>query len=226
VDPRPNVLTDETRPNTLSTQSTGTAPAAAGRAVAPTAATASNRFAIANPSARLPATADSRFETRGRRAPSLATIIIVGFLVVTAFRVIGALAGRLVPDQASVPTAPAFVEGSSIRQGGISFGTATDGLCGIAGIATGFTSGTDIWWSAHLVRSLEDPIEAIVLKVVHDGVDIEDDTTSGRDLGANGSAVVCAVKPRDDTTPGQYIVQLWDGAQRQILASGEFRISG
>jgi hypothetical protein len=35
-----------------------------------------------------------------------------------------------------------------------------------------------------------------------------------------------AIKPRNDTTPGQYVVELWDGAQGQILASGEYRIIG
>jgi hypothetical protein len=219
VDPRPNVLADEARPNTLSSQPTGRTPAAPARSVAPRVVPASNRFAIANPSARPLASGDSRFEPRGRRAPSLATIIVVGFLVVTAFRLMGGLVGRLAPDQTSPPVAPAFVEGSSIRQGSIWFGTATDGLCGI-------TSGTDVWWSAHLSRSLEPSTETLVLTVARDGVEVEEDATSGRDLGANGSAVVCAIKPRDDTTVGQYIVQLWDGAQQQILASGEFRILG
>jgi hypothetical protein len=226
VDPRPNVLADEARPNTLSTQPTGRTPAAPARPAAPRVVPASNQFAIANPSARPLATGDSRFEPRVRRAPSLATIIVVGFLVVTAFRLIGGLVGRLAPDQTSPPVAPAFVEGSSIHQGSIWFGTTTDGLCGIAGVAPGFTSGTDVWWSAHLSRSLETSTEALVVTVARDGVELEEDATSGRDLGANGSSVVCAIKPRDDTTAGQYIVQLWDGAKQQILASGEFRILG
>jgi hypothetical protein len=38
--------------------------------------------------------ADARFESRGRRTPSLATIIVIGFLLVTAFRVLVALAGH------------------------------------------------------------------------------------------------------------------------------------
>jgi hypothetical protein len=122
--------------------------------------------------------------------------------------------------------APAFVLASSIHQGSIWFGTATDGLCGIAGVAPGFTSGTDVWWSAHLSRGLETSTEALVLTVARDGVVAETDSTSGRDLGANGSSVVCAIKPRLDTTPGQYVVQLWDGAQQHVLASGEFRILG
>jgi hypothetical protein len=223
--PQPNVLADGAQPNRLSTPSTAGAPGVPGRAEAPRVAVASNRLATANPSARLPVTADSRFETRRRRAPSLATIIVVGFLLVTGFRVIAALAGRFIPDQSTPTTAPLFVPGGDAQAGTIEFGTATDGLCGIAGVAVAFDSGTDVWWSAHLARGANAD-EAVVVVVTRKGVEVEQETTSVRDLGANGSAVVCAIKPRDDTLPGTYVLQLWDATQRRVLASGDYTING
>jgi hypothetical protein len=171
------------------------------------------------------ASTDTRFEPQVRRGPSLTTVIVIGFLLITVVRVLGAVIGGFAPAQAVPTNPPRFIRASDIRTGGISFGTASDGTCGLAGITVTFNSGTEVWWSAHLERNLVSA-EAVVVTVVRDGVDVEQDTTARGHLAANGSDVLCAIKPRADTTPGRYVLQVWDATQRQILASGEYSING
>lgn len=95
-DPRPNVLADEVQPNRLSTQTPVGSLGMPGRPIARNAGVSANQLMPSRPAGRSRpgSVSDTRFEARGRRAPSLATIIVLGFLLVTALRVIGALAGR------------------------------------------------------------------------------------------------------------------------------------
>ncbi|HYK94373.1 MAG TPA: hypothetical protein VE011_00680 [Candidatus Dormibacteraeota bacterium] len=93
-DPRPNVLADGVEPNRLSTQAYGGTQGAPRRPAPPTPTRATNQFVVANPATRTAAPADPRFETRARRGPSLVTIVVIGFLLVTLFRVIASLAGH------------------------------------------------------------------------------------------------------------------------------------
>jgi hypothetical protein len=182
-------------------------------------------LAIANPAARPLASGDPRFEPRGRRAPSLATVIVIGFLLVTAVRVIGSLAGRIVADQPAPTAGPVFIQGSDVQAGTIVFGNAADGACDISGLVATFSGGSEIWWSAHLIRGLVGANEPLLAIETRDGAVIQQAATSGLDVGANGSAVVCAIKPDEHATPGAYQLQLWDGDHRELLASGSYTIS-
>jgi hypothetical protein len=223
---QPNVLSNEARPNVLSTQSDRRPQGIIGATAAPNRRAAANRAALPNQPSRAPTTADARFEPRTRRAPSFTTIIVIGFLVVTAFRVLGGLASRFFSDQQAPTTAPFVVAGTQLDGGAIAFGTATDGHCAMARVDSAFPSGTSVWWIANLERSLGDAEEAVVVIVVRNGVDIERAAVSRRDLGANGSHVLCSDKPRADTAAGQYVIQVWDRAQHEVLASGGYAILG
>jgi len=220
--PRPNVLADEAPPNQLSAQPTGMGRAGPGRVPGPRV----NQVVVHGRPAQPSVATDTRFERRGRRTPSLATVIVIGFLLVTVFRVVGSIAGRFLFEPPPATTAPGFASGADLERGTVAFGAATDGLCGVGSVESTFDGRTDIWWTAHLTRSLTDPNETLVEIVQRDGVDVEQGTTSGLELGANGSDVVCSIKPRDDTTAGAYVLQLWDADQRQLLAFGQYTITG
>ena len=83
--PQPNVLADEAQPNRLSSELVGPALTMPRRNPAPTGVVA--RSGGGEP-------VDPRFERPARRAPSLSRILFLGFLIITAFRLVGALVGH------------------------------------------------------------------------------------------------------------------------------------
>jgi hypothetical protein len=223
---QPNVLSNAAEPNRLSTQSTGLAPNIPGRNQAPTGVVPQNRLLAPGSAARAAVPADTRFERPARRAPSLSRIIFIGFLLVTGFRLAGSLLGGLAPSQAVPTAAPQLVRGSDIEPGAVAFGIAADGTCGILGAGTLFNGATDVWWSANLDRGLVGASESLLVIEKRNGVVIEQAATSVSDLGRYGSSVVCAIKPVGHATVGTYVLQVWDAAQTQLLASGAYTIGG
>jgi hypothetical protein len=221
---RPNVLSNEARPNVLSTQSARRAQGASGWTAAPGRGASVNRLAIPNLPSRAAPTEDARFERRARRAPSFTTIVVIGFLIVTAIRFLAGLAGGFFADRAAPTMAPIVVAGAELDGGSIAFGTITDGQCGMARVDSTFPSGSSVSWIANLDRNLLDGEDAVVVIVVRNGVDVERATVSRRDLGANGPHVLCSTTPRLDAISGRYVVQVWDAAHHAVLASGAYVI--
>lgn len=228
--PQPNVLTDEAQPNVLSTQATGRAPGTTSwagtsdRAVAPNQVLPARR-PVGAQSVRAQAIADSRFEPRARRGPSLTSVIVIGFLLVTAFRVIGALAGPFFSGQPAQSVPPITIGGALLEAGSIAFGISSDNQCGLDHVQSTFHPGADVSWSAHLARSLTSGEVSVEVIVIRNGVEIERSTVLRRDLGARGTDVVCSIRARSDNVIGSYVIQLRDASGSRVLASGKYSLS-
>jgi hypothetical protein len=212
----PNVLSDAATPNRLSSEAGRPRSVPIGTLEAPTWTP--------------PTVATPR---RSRRIPSLSTVLFVGFVVFTAIRFLGQAVGESAPE-APVATTPGDGSGSKAsagpesssapaEPGAISFGTGSDGDCGVTGDAVEFDVGADIWWSAQL--STVQPPEAGAVVLVHrDGEEVSRETVSP-DTSAGEWDVLCSTEPVAERGGGDYQVEVWDADEVVLLAVGEYSLS-
>lgn len=205
----PNVLSDAAIPNRLSTE-----------AVRPTSTGGRTSDTAPGPLPAIPRPAPGALpgSTQGRRLriPSLSTLIFLGFVAITAFRIFGEFAEGFSPG--SSPGGP-----SATAPGMIAFGTASDGDCGVTGEAVAFAEGTEVWWSAKL--SAMQPAEAAAVVVIRrDDRQIErQDVPADEALG--DWDVLCSTEPIAQHIGGTYRVEVWDAQVKLLLAVGEYRLS-
>lgn len=203
-----NVISGAATPNRLSTES-----------AAPTGALSGTRQVT--PGGSLPVGA-----TPARRRisiPSLPTLIFLGFVAITAFRIFGEVVDQFLPTApgttssatgpASVPTAP----------GAILFGTGSDEDCGVTGEGVRFQVGTDVYWSAMLSAEQAADAGAVVI-VRRDDQEVErEEVPPDESFGVWDQ--LCSGAPVADDGSGSYRVEVWDEDLAVMLAAGTYLLS-
>ena len=217
----PNVLSDAATPNVLSTPVVRPVAPAVGR---------SRQVESGTSPATVPQ-ADQGWLTTGQaapaarvRLPSFGTLIFLGFLAITAVRVIGEIAsGMAEPTTPPATTAPSG-SGGSAAPGPISFGARQGEDCGVDAVSVEFGPATDVWWRAELA-TVQMPDAAVVVIVRRDG-----DEVQREDIPADPSygkwSVLCAGEPIALHEPGTYRVEVWDEEVTVLHATGEYRVRG
>jgi hypothetical protein len=215
----PNVLSDAATPNVLSTQTRRPQPLAVGPMQSATFA----------PTAPRPQANEGWLATgqaapaRRVRLPSVGTLIFLGFVAITAVRLLGQFASGITgPTTEPAVTAPAD-PGSVVPPGPVTFGTGQGTDCDVTGVTAEFDRNTDVWWSAQLstVQSAEASAVVIVRKggeEVHREL-VPPDTSFGE------WSVLCAGEPLTLHEPGTYRLEVWNKEETVLHAAGEYVVS-
>ena len=204
----PNVISGVATPNRLSTES-----------AAPTGALSGTRQVTPGDTRPVGATP----ARRRIPIPSLPTLIFLGFVAITAFRIFGEVADQLLPTApgttspaagpASVPTAP----------GAILFGTGSDEDCGVTGEGVRFQPGTDVYWSAMLSEEQAADAGAVVI-VRRDDQEVErEEVPPDESFGVWDQ--LCSGAPVAHDGSGSYRVEVWDEDVAVMLAAGTYTLS-
>lgn len=216
----PNVLSGAAVPNQLSGQAkqpvnvtTGPRPGGQPRAQP---ASVPVRAAPANP-ARDRAIPEGDAPAGGRQLPAIPTLIFLGFVGLTAFRMLGQVLEGMNPEPTPAPgaTAPA--------PGPVRFGTDLNDDCSVSGEAATFPVGVDVWWSAELATR-QDAKTTVVVIVRRDGVEIERQDVPPDDSGTDWS-VLCSGAPVADESGGTYRVEVWSEDVTVLHAAGGYTVA-
>lgn len=213
--PQPNVLSDVATPNRLSAESAGNSGGLPGTQASNARATSTqaNVTPVGGRGIVVPPGTAGR---AGMRLPGLSTLIFLGFLALTAFRIVG----EFVEGNAT-PTPDATSAASA--SGPVTFGTGTTEDCDVIGAGVEFDEGTDVWWSAKM-STVQPPAAAAVVIILRNGVQI-----SREDVPADDSVgswdVLCSSGPVVQHTKGRYRVEVWNGFRTRVLAAGDYVLS-
>lgn len=156
---------------------------------------------------------------RGRRAPALQTIIVIGFIVVTAIRLASQFLGGASPGD-PVATTPPNPNVTVVAPGPITFGTAMDDDCGVTGTANQFGENTEVWWAADLPTEQSSKSVVVVL-VLLDHEEVARDVWPPE--GTNSWTVMCD-GPLVKREVGNYRVEVWDEDLKVLQAAGEYEV--
>lgn len=215
----PNVLSDASTPNVLSTQAGRPQPLV----IRPVQGDTTARAAAPVPQANRGWLATGQAVPAPRiRLPSFGTLLFVGFVAITAFRLLGEFtSGIASPTSEPIATTPA-APGSSTTPGRVTFGTGQGSACRVLGEADEFGPDANVWWSAEL--STTQPADAAAVVVVRrNGAEVDrqlvaPDTSSGE------WSVLCAGEPIRLHDPGTYRVEVWSKDESVLHAVGEYRV--
>jgi hypothetical protein len=207
------VLSNQATPNTLSTMGTS------GRGMAPPTgpSSAPARPAVVRPTPTRPIPSDPRVaapDARRRRLPSIGTLITIGFLIFWATRFLN----NLDLGSSSPTTAPA--PPGSVAAGVVTFGSTPGQHCDITDVADHFAVSADVWWRAELTAT--QPEDAtVVVRAYHDEGQI-DRYEIPPDEGSGEWAILCPGDPIAAYQPGSYRLEVWDEAEKTLLAVGRY----
>jgi hypothetical protein len=155
------------------------------------------------------------------RLPSFGTLIFLGFLAITGFRL---FAGFVQGMAAETPPATSPAEtGQGSAAGPIVFGSKSDGDCGVLETGVEFEVGTDVWWSAELTTA-QAADATVVIIVRRDGAQVDrEDVPPDESLGK--WSILCSGDPVTEKVAGAYRVEVWDEAITTLHAVGEYRLT-
>lgn len=222
----PNVLSNAARPNLLSSEVrsvTGALPGSRGW----TGQTAPPVQRRSNAMATTPIAVPTQRAGQARRRTgllSLQTVIFFGFVIFTAFRFLGQMGGGSAEPAFTTPANGPGDTPAAVTPGSITFGTASDGKCGVTGAATLFAEGTDVWWSAQL-STLQKPDATAVVVVLRNLREISREKVPA-DPTLGTWDVLCSSSPVEQHIGGSYVVEVWNGDESDLLASGEYSLTG
>ena len=157
----------------------------------------------------------------GRRAPTLQTLIVIGFLVLTGVRLAGQFLEGAGSDAPSA-TPPTATLAPAPGPGSVIFGTGLSQFCGVTDRADAFTAGTDVWWSAEL-STVQEPDAEVVVIVRRGSVEVQRETVPP-EPSAGKWLLLCAGEPVVEKALGAYRVEVWDADVTELQASGEYRL--
>jgi hypothetical protein len=203
---QPNRLSDAATPNRLSGESTPATGALAG----------TRQGALAAPGGTVLAS------QRRRQIPSLSTLLFLGFVALTAIRLVGAAMEDAMPATPA-PTTVNPGRSESPEPGAITFGTGSDGDCGVVEAAVRFDAGTDVWWSAELATEQPPSADAVVI-VLRNGVQVDREYVAPDDSVGVWS-ILCSTVPVAQKIGGTYRVEVWDGDMTVLHAAGEYELA-
>lgn len=216
----PNVLSDAATPNVLSTQAGGRGTLTAGRPSQP----GPSRPSVATaPQAGQGWLATGQAVAPARvRLPSFGTLIFLGFIAITVFRLVGEFAsGITLPTSEPVATSPAKPV-TSTAPGPITFGTGQGTDCQVNGASAEFAPTANVWWSAELATP-QAADAAVVVIVRRDGAEVDREFVPP-DPSSGKWTVLCAGEPIRVRDPGVYRVEVWNEDETVIHALGEYRV--
>lgn len=217
----PNVLSGASVPNQLSNQAKQPAPVAIGTRPASEAMPAPARPGPAGP-ASAPSTAPGRTMPQsdapagGRRLPALPTLIFLGFVGLTAFRLVGEFLEGAAADPTAAPAA------TTLAPGLVRFGTSLDDDCNPIGEASTFAEFTEVWWVADMATRQKASVTVIVI-VRLDGEELEREVVPPD--GSTTSWEVLCGQPVGDGNPGVYRVEVWNEDESVLQSVGEFTVA-
>jgi hypothetical protein len=209
--PRPNVLSDASAPNRLSTE---TAPNAGGSGGTQARVTPASGPQVNSRGTVV--TAGARAERARVRLPGLSTLIFLGFVALTAFRVVGEWVEQNAVPPPGETTAPA-------PPGIVTFGTRATDDCEVIGADNEFAVGADVWWSATM-STLQPPDAAVVVIILRNGAVISREEVPA-DESAGEWDLLCSSGPVEQDLAGRYRVEVWNEPRTVFLAAGEYVIS-
>jgi hypothetical protein len=194
----PNVLSDAATPNQLSTQISAPPAVRGGRREGPANALVTGEVA-ARPRSRFPAAT---------------TLIFLGFVALTAFRLVNEFADGLGTETPAASQA--------VAPGPVTFGTAVGDDCSVTSATGQFSAGSEVWWSAELATEQDRNADAMVV-VRRDGLEIDREYVPA-DPSVGRWNLLCASAPVSERSPGTYRVEVWDGDMAILHAAGEYRV--
>ena len=208
--PRPNVLSDASPPNRLSTETSPNAGGPGGTQVSVTPASGpqvNSRGTMV--------TADGQVERPGVRLPGVSTLIFLGFVALTAFRIVGEWV------EENVVPAPAATNAAA--PGLVTFGTRATEDCAVIGAAVEFAEGADVWWSATM-STTQPPDAAVVVLVLRNGTQLTREDVPADESGGDWD-LLCSSGPVGQDDAGKYRVEVWNEARTVLLAAGDYVIA-
>ncbi len=212
--PQPNVLSDAATPNRLSMEN---APNAGGLGGTQASVTPARGPQVNSRGNAVPAGVAT--ERPRVRLPGLSTLIFLGFVVVTAFRIVG----EFVEQAGVAPPAATPAVTAAPPPGSVTFGTRTTDECEVIGAAVEFAEGADVWWSAKM-STTQPPDAAAVVIILRNGAEV-----SREDVPADESAgtwdLLCSSGPVEQDSAGRYRVEVWNEARTVLLAAGDYLVS-
>jgi len=203
----PNVLSDAVSPNVLS-----------GTAAAPPVV-----LVTAREGSEGRRTTGAAAPKQGVRLPSFGTVIFLGFIAITGFRLLGQVVQGFADGS---PAATRGVDGEAGVQalpGQVVFGIGSDGDCGVLGSTGTFPSGAEVWWSARLT-SEQGPQDEVVVVLRRDEFVLSSDPVPP-DPPLGTWSVLCNSAPVRETDEGRYVIEVWDTSGTARYAMGEFRLT-
>lgn len=212
----PNVLTGAAVPNQLSSQAGQSRTVRIGARAGSQPVPASARAAAESPAPGR-VIRDGDAPPGGRRLPAIPTLIFLGFVALTAVRLIGQVLDGATAEPTAAPGATA------IAPGPIRFGTGVNDDCTVTGEAETFDAGTDVWWSAELATRQKASVTVVVI-VRRDGAEIEREVVPPDSSGATWS-VLCSGAPVADQNGGTYRVEVWNRDVTVLHAAGEYTVA-
>ena len=207
--PQPNVLSDASPPNRLSTE---TAPNVGGLGGTGASVTPTTGPQVNSRGTVVPAGVSDR---QGLRLPGVSTLIFLGFVALTAFRIVGEWVEQAADPPPAGTTAPA--------PGPVIFGTRATDECEVVGASVEFPEGADVWWSATM-STTQPPDAAVVVIILRNGVQATRENVPA-DESAGDWDLLCSSGPVEQDTAGKYRVEVWNEARTVVLAVGEYVIS-
>jgi hypothetical protein len=209
--PQPNVLSDASPPNRLSTETAPNAGGSGGTQASVTPAIGpqvNSRGSVV--------TSGAGTERARVRLPGLSTLIFLGFVGLTAFRILGEWVEQNAVPAPAATTAPA-------PPGPVTFGTSATDDCDVTGEATEFAEGADVWWSATMATP-QSADAAVVVITLRNGATIAREDVPA-DVSAGEWDILCSSGPIEQDAPGRYRVEVWNEARTVLLAAGDYVIS-
>lgn len=207
--PRPNILSEEARPNTLSVET----PVAGGRPGPP----APSRPATSGPIPGPQNTTRSRARSRGNPALGLFLFLVIAFFAYARLSNLGSGVGG--GDQPT--TQPVAVEPTAVpNYGFIDFGTTLGDHCVVSHLNEVFPAGTHVFWWAHLALN-QRPDQTVVWFLSFNDAEI-DKGTGPSDHPTSTWDGICGDQPLLDQGAGTYRLQIWDPDKTVLLAAGNY----
>ncbi len=222
----PNVLTGAATPNQLSGQGTRAPDVRTGTSAGAEAAPVAVRPVTSPPAAVNPMPASpapgrsipqSDAPAGGRRLPAIPTLIFLGFLGLTAFRLFGEFLEGVAVDSTPGPAATAVTPGQ------VRFGTGVDDDCSVTGEATDFTAPAEVWWSAEMATRQKASVTVVVI-TRRDGEEIEREVVPPDGSSATWE-VLCSGGPVTDGDPGSYRLEVWNQEETVLQSAGEYTVA-
>jgi hypothetical protein len=218
--PRPNELSGAAVPNVLEGQ---TRPSGAEPAVATRPAPASGVRPASPASAAGTGVAGSDGGARRSIRPRLSvlanvpTLVFLGFLALTAVRMLGEMVEQ------GQPASPVSSAPAAAAAGPVAFGTAAGEDCELVGAAVEFAEGEDVWWSAKLSKLQPADADALVITKRNGAVIARERVPAEPELGRWDA--LCSSAPVERNLAGRYRVEVWNGAMTELLAAGDYVLS-
>jgi len=162
---------------------------------------------------------------RARPGPriNLSTVVTAAFfLLIILGRVVGELGSSSPTPRPTSPGQAGAEPSSYAPSGGVIFGRASNGRCGVTEPATDFAAGDDVWWTATLPVALE-PGQKVRWRVLLMAA-VEVERVGPGDTPTGTWDTLCGSEPLAFDDLGSYVLEVWGSDDERLLAMGRFTL--